>query len=58
MKDFERLFLTVMGDYLEDYTTDDLIEELFPGMSVEELFLEMYNQGVIPEDTMEKFLGE
>jgi len=58
MKDFEKNFISVINDYADDYGTDGVLEELFPGMSIGEILLDMYNLGGIPEDVLEKFLEE
>ena len=58
MKNMQKLFLQVLSDYIDDYGTDELFEELFPGRDVAEVFYEMYESGMIPEDLMEKFLND
>lgn len=51
-------FIGVMNDYLEDYTLNDLFDELFPAQGKAEIIYEMYENGMIPEDMMEKFLND
>lgn len=58
MKDYEKLLISVANDYAHDYGIDGLFDELFPGMSPGELIRDMYESGLIPDDVMEKFLGE
>lgn len=58
MKNFERLFINVINDYADDYSVEDVLDELFPGATVGEILLDMYNLGGIPEDRLEKFLEE
>ena len=58
MKDFEKNFISVINDYEDDYGAAGVLDELFPGMSLGEILLDMYNLGGIPEDVLEKFLEE
>lgn len=56
MKEFEKNFIQVVNDYADDYDIESVLDELFPGMTIGEIMLDMYNLGGIPEDTLEKFL--
>lgn len=56
MKDFEKNFISVINDYADDYGLEGVLEEIFPGQSIGEVLLDMYNLGGIPEDVLEKFL--
>lgn len=56
MKEFERQMITIFNEYAEDHGPQGVLEELFPGMTIGELVYNMYESGMIPEDTMEKFL--
>ena len=51
-------FIGVVNDSLEDYTLNDLFDELFPAQGKAEIIYEMYENGMIPEDMMEKFLND
>lgn len=50
-------FIEVVNDFLDDYTLADLFDELFPAQNKAEVIYEMYENGMIPEDMMEKFLN-
>lgn len=56
MKDFEKNFISVVNDYADDYGTEAVLDEFYPGMSIGEILLDHYNHGGIPEDILEKFL--
>lgn len=57
MKDYEKLLIQVLNDYVDDYGVEALFEEL--GLaSVGEVINDMYNAGLIPDDIMEKFINE
>jgi hypothetical protein len=58
MKDFEKLLLSVVNDYEEEYGAEGLLEELFPGTTLGEIVVEMYLAGMIPEDVIERFINE
>lgn len=58
MKDFEKELMSVVDDFEADYGISGVLEELFPGMSLGELVVDMYNSGMIPDDVMEKFLEQ
>lgn len=58
MKEFEKNFISVVNDYADDYGTDGVLDEFFPGMSIGEILLEYYNLGGLPEDRLEKFLTD
>lgn len=57
-KPFEIRLITVLNDYADDYGEIGLLEEIFPGLSIGELILDMYSAGLIPEDVLERFLTE
>lgn len=50
-------FIEVVNNFLDDYTLADLFDELFPAQNKAEVIYEMYENGMIPEDMMEKFLN-
>ena len=56
MKEFDFILMNVVNDYVDDYGLDGLLEELFPGQTMGELVSDMYQAGLIPETTLEKFL--
>lgn len=58
MKDYEKLLISVVNDFTDDYSIEELLETLFPGASVGEIVNEMFNSGLIPNDVMEKFLND
>lgn len=58
MKDFEKLFIAAIEGFVDDYSVEELVDELFPGMTVGELFLGMYEHGMIPEEDLERFLED
>jgi hypothetical protein len=57
MKDYEKLLIQVINEYVDDYGIEALFEELNLG-SAGEVINDMYNSGLIPDDTMEKFINE
>lgn len=56
MKDFEKELASVVDDFEADHGVYGVLDELFPGVSLGELVVDMYNSGMIPNDVMEKFL--
>lgn len=58
MTTFEKYLVDVFNGFVEDNGYDELFEIMFPGMPAGELVLEMYNSGMIPNDTIETFLEE
>lgn len=58
MKDYEAVLISVLNDFADDYGTDGLLDELFPGITVGEIVVDMYNAGLIPEDVIERFLED
>lgn len=58
MKDFAKNFISVINDYADDYGTDGVLDEIFPGMSLGEILYQHYELGGIPEDVLEKFLSD
>jgi hypothetical protein len=58
MKNYEVQLISVINDFADEYSMEELFDELFPGMSVGELVLEMYNAGIIPDDALETFLED
>lgn len=58
MNDFEKNFISVVNDYADDYGSDAVLDELFPGQTLGEILWDVYNLGGIPTDTLEKFLSD
>ena len=58
MKNYEVQLISVINDFADEYSMEELFDELFPGMSAGELVLEMYNAGIIPDDALETFLED
>lgn len=58
MKAFEKNFIDVINDYVDDYGLEGILDELFNGASLGEVLLDHYNLGGIPEDRLEKFLSD
>lgn len=52
------MFEEVLRGFIEDNGVEAVFEELFPGREAAEIFYEMYESGMIPEDMMEKFLED
>ncbi len=58
MKNYDTLMIQVINDWVDDYGVDALLEEFFGSTTIGEVFVEMFNAGLIPNDTMEKFINE
>lgn len=58
LNSFEQSLVGVANDFADDYSLEDLFEEIFPGVSAGELLLDMYNAGLIPDDILERFLND
>jgi hypothetical protein len=58
MKNLQRMFMAIVSEFVQDYSVEELFEELFPGRPLEEIVYEMYESGMVPEDRMEKFLQD
>lgn len=58
MKKFESELASIFDAYREDHGTDGLMDELFPGASIGEIVVDMYNAGLIPDDVLERFLND
>lgn len=58
LKDYEKLLIGVVNDYVDDYSIQELFEILFPGATVGEIVNDMFNSGLIPDDVMEEFLND
>lgn len=58
MKDWTKLMISVINDYVDDNGLNALFEELFPGASAGEIVSEMWEAGIIPDDVMERFLND
>lgn len=56
MKNYMRLLIEAVNERAEEIGLEELLEELFPGMSVGEVVGEMYEAGLIPEDVIENYL--
>jgi len=58
MKDYEVVLISVLNDFADDYGTDGLLDEIFPGMTIGEIIVNMYDAGLIPNDVIETFLED
>jgi len=58
MKNLQNKFIEVVADYINDYGVDGLLAELFPNRDPSEIFWDMYEAGMIPDDMMERFLND
>lgn len=58
MKDYEKLLISVVNDYAAEHGLEAVFEVLFPGMSAGELVRDMFDAGLIPDEDLERFLGE
>lgn len=56
MRDFDLKIMKKINDKFD--TAEDLLEELFPGITLGELTTEMYNAGLIPDDILERVMNE
>ena len=50
--------IDVFQGFLEDNGVEALFEELLPNLTIAEAFVEMYDNGMIPNDLVEKFLED
>lgn len=57
MKDYEKLLISVINDYADDYGAEAVLEILFPGASIGEIMNDAFNAGLIPDEDMEKFIN-
>lgn len=58
MKNFEWRLLQAVNDFIDEYGVEELFETLFPGSTIGELVVDMYNAGLLPDDTLEEFLHD
>ena len=58
MKNYEKMLISAVNDYADDYSIEDVLELLFPGASIGEIVNDAYNAGLIPNEDMEKFLND
>lgn len=52
----ESQLILAFHDYVDEFGLDALVEKIWPGINIGELFADIYNAGLIPEDVMEEFL--
>jgi hypothetical protein len=57
MKEFDFTLMNIVNDYIDDYGVEGLLDELFPGQTMGELVVDMYQAGLIPETMLESFLN-
>lgn len=48
--------ISVINDYADDYSVVEVLDEFFPGITIGEIIVDMWNAGLIPTDVMDKFL--
>lgn len=58
MKDYEKLLISVVNDFVDDYSVEELLQILYEGASIGEVINDMFNAGLIPNDVMEEFLND
>lgn len=56
MRDFDLKIMDKINEKFDD--AEDLLEELFPGMTLGEFTTELYNAGLIPDDVLERLMDE
>ena len=55
----EATLITLLNDYADDYSVEELLEELFgQDMTIGELLNDHFNAGLIPTDVMDRFLND
>lgn len=58
MKDIIKLIILSAEDYADEFGTDNLLDNLFPGMTIGELVAEMYEYGMLPDDVIERLVQD
>lgn len=58
MKDYEKILISVVNDFVDDYSVEELLQILYEGASIGEVVNDMFNAGLIPNDVMEEFLND
>lgn len=58
MKNYSKILINTVNEYADDYSIEEVLEILFPGMSIGEIVNEAYEAGIIPNDVMEEFLND
>lgn len=58
MKELSRKIITTINDAADQFGSDEVLEQLFPGMTLGELVNEMYEGGLLPSDVLEEFLED
>ncbi len=56
MKHFLKLFIEAANDYASEHGVEELLQEIFPEASIGEVLADMYEAGLIPNDTLERFI--
>ena len=50
--------ISVVNDFVDDYSVEELLQILYEGASIGEVINDMFNAGLIPNDVMEEFLND
>lgn len=57
MKDYEKVLISVINDYADDYGAEAVLDILFPSATIGEILNDVFNAGLIPDEDMEKFIN-
>lgn len=58
MKELSRKIITTINLAADEYGVSEVLEQLFPGMSLGELINDMYEAGLLPDEDLEAFLED
>lgn len=58
MKVYDKKLIEAVNDYADEEGIEEVLDRVFPGATIGEIVVDMYNAGLIPEDVMERFLED
>lgn len=57
-REFERRIRDSANDFAYNQSVIELLEFIFPGQEIGDIILDAYNADLIPEDIIERLIGE